>query len=42
LAAWILQSLSNGYATFYGGVVIGLWILYCRAPHLAAGAIGVA
>ncbi len=26
--AWILQSLSNGYAMFYGGVVIGLWILY--------------
>ena len=26
--AWILQSLSNGYAMFYGGVVVGLWILY--------------
>jgi hypothetical protein len=26
--AWLLQSLANGYFIFFGGVLIGLWILY--------------
>ena len=27
-AAWILQSLSNGYYMLFGGVLIGLWLAY--------------
>ncbi len=27
-AAWILQSLTNGYFMLFGGVVIGLWLAY--------------
>jgi F5/8 type C domain len=33
-ATWILQSLANGYLMFYGGVLIGMWILYfCSTPR---------
>jgi len=27
-AAWILQSLANGYFIFFGAVLIGMWLLY--------------
>jgi hypothetical protein len=27
-AAWILQSLSNGYFIFFGAVLIGMWLIY--------------
>lgn len=27
-AAWLLQSLANGYYLFFGGVLIGLWIAW--------------
>jgi hypothetical protein len=27
-AAWLLQSLANGYFMFFGAVVIGLWLMY--------------
>ncbi len=27
-AGWLLQSLSNGYLMLYGGVLIGLWLVY--------------
>lgn len=30
-AAWLLQSLSNGYFMLLGGVLIGLWLLYFGA-----------
>lgn len=41
-AAWLLQSLSNGYFMFFGGVLIALWIAYfcsTRATRRAGGAI---
>lgn len=41
-AAWLLQSLSNGYFMFFGGVLIALWIAYfcsTRATSRAAGPI---
>ena len=27
-AGWLLQSLANGYLMLYGGVLIGLWLIY--------------
>jgi len=41
-AAWLMQSLSNGYFMFFGGVLIALWIAYfctTRATWRAAGPI---
>lgn len=41
-AAWLLQSLSNGYFMFFGGVLIALWLAYfcsTRANLRAAGPI---
>ena len=41
-AAWLLQSLSNGYFMFFGGVLIALWIAYfcsTRDNWRAAGPI---
>ena len=44
-AAWLLQSLTNGYFMLFGAVLIGLWIAYfctTRATVSALPAIGVA
>ena len=44
-AAWLLQSLTNGYFMLFGGVVIGLWIVYFCSTRGAISAlppIGVA
>ena len=44
-AAWVLQSLTNGYFMLFGAVVIALWIVYfcsTRATISALPAIGVA
>jgi hypothetical protein len=41
-AAWLLQSLANGYFMFFGGVLIALWIAYfcsTRSTWRAAGPI---
>ena len=44
-AAWLLQSLTNGYFMLFGAVLIGLWIVYfcsTRATISALPAIGLA
>ena len=39
-AAWLLQSLSNGYFMFFGGVLIALWIAYFCSTRLTWRATG--
>jgi hypothetical protein len=31
--AWLLQSLANGHLMLFGGVLIGLWLLYFCSPR---------
>jgi uncharacterized protein (TIGR03382 family) len=40
--AWVMQSLSNGYAMFHVSVLIGLWIIWFARPLRRAVPIAIA
>ncbi len=41
-AAWLIQSLTDGYYMLFGAVLIGVWLLYfCSARHTRSAAVPI-